>query len=74
MEGALRVRQAWCKQVSRGFGARGSIPVYRYADPTAWEYLGRYRVQNVTDGGPEAAERRRRIITGRNVRYVIRLE
>ena len=50
----------------------GSIPVYRYAGGGAWEYLGRYRVRGITDSGPEAAERRE--ITGRNVRYVIRLE
>ncbi len=50
----------------------GSIPVYRYAGNGAWEYLGLYRVQDIKDGGPEAAERRK--MTGRNVRYVIRLE
>jgi len=50
----------------------GSLPVYRYAGNGAWEYLGRYRVQGITEGGPEAAERRK--ITGRNIGYVIRLE
>ncbi len=48
-----------------------SIPVYRFAGDAAWEYLGLY-LRSITDGGPEAAERRK--ITGRNVRYVIRLE
>lgn len=50
----------------------GSLPVYRYVGNAGWEYLGRYRVQDITDGGREADERRK--ITGRNVRYVIRLE
>ncbi len=50
----------------------GPIPVYRYARGAAWEYLGRYRVRDVTDGGPEAAERSK--ICGRPVRYIIRLE
>ena len=49
-----------------------ALPVYRYAWGGAWEYLGRYRVQSITDGGPEAAERSK--ICGRPIRYVIRLE
>ncbi len=48
------------------------LPVYRYAGGAAWEYLGRYRVQGIADGGPEAAERSK--ICGRPIRYVIRLE
>ncbi len=50
----------------------GSLPVYRYAGNSDWEYLGRYRVRSVMDGGPEAEERSR--IAGRPIRYVIRLE
>jgi hypothetical protein len=48
------------------------LPVYRYTWGGAWEYLGRYRVQNITNGGREAAERSK--IRGRPTRYVIRLE
>jgi hypothetical protein len=48
------------------------LPVYRHAKDAAWEYLGRYRVQSITDGGPEAAERTK--ICGRPIRYVIRLK
>ncbi len=52
------------------------LPRYReeteYAGCAAWEYLGRYRVKSITDGGPEVTERRK--ITGRPIRYVIRLE
>ncbi len=48
------------------------LPVYRYSRGAAWEYLGRYRVQTITDGGREAAERTK--ICGRPIRYVIRLE
>ncbi len=60
------------RRIERLRRQRESIPVYRYAGNAAWEYLGRYRVRSITDGGPEADERRK--ITGRNVRYVIRLE
>jgi hypothetical protein len=49
-----------------------ALPVYRCAWGGAWEYLGRYRVQSITDGGPEAAERSK--ICGRPIRYVIWLE
>jgi hypothetical protein len=48
------------------------LPVYRYSRGAAWDYLGRYRVQSITEGGPEAAERTE--ICGRPIRYVIRLE
>jgi hypothetical protein len=48
------------------------LPVYRYARGAAWEYLGRYRVQSITEDGPEAAERTE--ICDRPIRYVIRLE
>jgi|SRR5215218_5026242 hypothetical protein len=48
------------------------LPVYRHAWGSAWEYLGRYRVQGITVGGREAAERSK--IRGRPTRYVIRLE
>jgi hypothetical protein len=48
------------------------LPVYRYAWGGAWEYLGRYRVREITDDGPEAAQRSE--ICGRLIRYVIRLE
>jgi hypothetical protein len=51
---------------------REPLPVYKYVRDAAWEYLGRYRVQDITDGGPEAAERTR--ICGRRIQYVIRLE
>jgi hypothetical protein len=50
----------------------GSLPVYKFVDSAAWEYLGRYRVQSITDGGPGAEKRSR--IAGRPIRYVIRLE
>jgi hypothetical protein len=49
-----------------------ALPVYRYSRGAAWDYLGRYRVQSITEGGPEAAERTE--ICGRPIRYVIRLE
>lgn len=48
------------------------LPVYRYTWGGAWEYLGRYPVQNITIGGRDAAERSK--IRGRPTRYVIRLE
>lgn len=50
----------------------GPIPVYRYAWGGAWEYLGQYRVQNIAEGGREAAERSK--VCGRPIGYVIRLE
>jgi len=49
-----------------------ALPVYRYARGGAWEYLGRYWVRSVLDGGREAAERTK--ICGRPIRYVIRME
>ena len=48
------------------------LPVYKFARGAAWKYLGRYRVQGITDGGLWAAERTE--ICGRPIRYVIRLE
>jgi hypothetical protein len=36
---------------------REPLPVYKYAGPDAWEYLGRYRVQDITVGSQQAAER-----------------
>lgn len=48
------------------------LPIYRYAREAAWEYLGRYLVQGITDGGPEAAKRTE--ICGRPIKDVIRLE
>jgi hypothetical protein len=48
------------------------LPVYKYIWGGAWEYLGRYGVQGITDGGRAAAERTK--IRGRPTRYVIRLE
>jgi hypothetical protein len=51
---------------------REPLPVYRHAWGGAWEYLGRYRVQGITDGDREAAERSK--IRGRLARCVIRLE
>ena len=50
----------------------GALPVYKRIRAGAWEYLGRYRVQSITDGGPEAAERSK--IVGRTIRYIIRLK
>lgn len=50
----------------------GPIPVYRHRWGGAWEYLGRYRVQSITEGGQAADERSK--IRGRPTRYVIRLE
>jgi hypothetical protein len=49
-----------------------ALPVYRFTGNAAWEYLGRYRVQSITDGGPKAVERTK--ICGRPIRYAIRLE
>lgn len=48
------------------------LPVYKYIQGSYWEYVGRYRVQDVKEGGPEAAERSK--IRGRPTRYVIRLD
>ena len=48
------------------------LPVYKRVSRGAWEYLGRYRVQGITDGGKAAIERSK--IRGRPTRYVIRLE
>ena len=50
----------------------GSIPVYRYVGGAAWEYISRYRMQDITEGGNEAAKRSK--ITGRNIEYVISME
>ena len=50
----------------------GPIPVYRRASRSAWEYLGRYRVRSLTEGGQVAIERTE--VCGRPIRYVIRLE
>jgi hypothetical protein len=47
------------------------LPVYKRVSSGAWEYLGRYRVQGITDG--QAAIERSKI-RGRPTRYVIRLE
>lgn len=49
-----------------------SLPVYKHISGGAWEYLGRYRVQGITDGGQAALERSK--IRGRPTRYVIRLK
>jgi hypothetical protein len=48
------------------------LPVYKRVSGGTWEYLGRYRVQGITDGGQAAFERSK--IRGRPTRYVIRLE
>ncbi len=69
---AGRGRQVRARRMGMLRRQGGSLPVYRYVGPAAWGYLGRYRVRSITDGGPEADERRK--ITDRNVRYVVRLE
>ncbi len=48
------------------------LPIYRFVRDGAWEYLGRYRVRNITDDPRETAERSK--ICGRPIGYVIRLE
>src|SRR5918994_6484344 len=35
----------------------GSLPVYKRVSDARWEYLGRYRVQDVTDDAEATAER-----------------
>ena len=57
-----------CEQRNRG----ESLPVYKRVDSGAWEYLGRYRVQSITDDAREVA--RRSEVCGGPIRYVIRLE
>lgn len=49
-----------------------ALPVYKRVGSGAWEYLGRYRVQNVTDDAREVAQRSE--VCGTAIRYVIRLE
>ena len=48
------------------------LPVYKRIRDGAWKYLGLYRVRDIADGGPMAAERSK--IVGRPIRYVIRLK
>ena len=50
----------------------GPVPLYKHHWGGAWEYLGRYRIQSVTEGGQIADERSK--IRGRPTRYAIRLE
>ena len=50
----------------------GSLPVYKRVSDARWEYLGRYRVQDVTDDAEATAERQ--AICGWYPRYVMRLE
>jgi hypothetical protein len=50
----------------------GSLPVYKRVSDARWEYLGRYRVQNVTDDAGATAGRE--AICGWRPRYIIRLE
>lgn len=48
------------------------LPVYKRIGSGAWEYLGRYRVQSVTDDAGEVA--RRSEVCGARIKYIIRLE
>jgi hypothetical protein len=48
------------------------LPVYKYVRSAAWEYLGRYRVQDISDDSRLAAERSK--VCRRPIKYVIRLE
>ncbi len=50
----------------------GPLPVYKRVDDARWEYLGRYRVQDVTDDARATAERK--AVCGWHPRYVMRLE
>jgi hypothetical protein len=35
------------------------LPVYKHVPGGPWKYLGRYRVQSITEGGKAASERSR---------------
>ncbi len=53
-------------------GQADPLPVYKYVRSAAWEYLGRYRVRDISDDARVAAERSK--VCRRPIRYVIRLE
>lgn len=48
------------------------LPVYKHITGDSWKYLGRYRVQSITEDPRELAKRSK--ISGRLIGYVIRLE
>ena len=50
----------------------GTLPVYVFRRPNAWEYRGRFRVTRVAPDAATLAERRKR--TGLQVSYAIHLE
>lgn len=50
----------------------GPVPVYKRVGDARWEYLGRYRLQDITDDARATAERSE--VCGWPVRYVMRLE
>lgn len=50
----------------------GALPVYKHVGGEDWEYLGRYRVQSLTDDARVTAERSQ--VCRRPIKYVIRLE
>jgi hypothetical protein len=50
----------------------GTLPVYVFRRPNAWEYMGRFRVARVATDAATLAERRKR--TGLQVSYAIHLE
>ena len=50
----------------------GTLPVYVFRRPNAWEYMGRFRVARVATDAATLAERRKR--TGHKVSYAIHLE
>jgi hypothetical protein len=50
----------------------GTLPVYVFRRPNAWEYMGRFRVARVATDPATLAERRKR--TGFQVSYAMHLE
>jgi hypothetical protein len=59
----------WVKTIAE---QDGTLPVYVFRRPNAWEYMGRFRVARVATDAATLAERRRR--TGHKVSYAIHLE
>ncbi len=47
------------------------LPVYEYVRDGAWEYLGPYQLQSISDDAREVAQRSE--VCGADIRYVIRL-
>ena len=59
----------WVKTIEE---QSGTLPVYVFRRPNAWEYMGRFRVAHVATDAATLAERRKR--TGLQVSYAIQLE